>query len=203
MGESIIWGPNGEFQFKYYQAAMMDFDVALGRILEELEANQLLDDTIIIIFGDHHAYYHDLHYRLSGIEPGEVYQVEKLYDTILYMWNPTLNQRFHRDFGTNEISTFTTPYIIVPTLLDLLGIPHKSDWYLNYSIFSEEYLPIFYSHQLKAMMNDDFYTIDLERIVYEANPSTIQERELFLFQAIQLLQRQSNIDELYLNRKPR
>lgn len=189
------------FHFKYYQAAMMDFDVALGRIMEELESLDLLDDTLIVVYGDHHAYYHDLHLRLNGLRTEEAYQVDKLYDTILYMWNPILNQRIRKDYGTHEITTFTSPYIIVPTVLDLLGIPHKSDWYLSYSIFSKHYIPVFYSHQLKALMNDRFYTVDLETIIYEATPSTPIEREHFLFQALQVLQRQSNIDELYLNRK--
>lgn len=196
------------FHFKYYQAAMMDFDVALGRILEELEDNDLLDDTIIVLYGDHHAYYHDLHLRRNGYIGNEeelseyVSHVDKLYDTILYMWNPELNQQVRRDYGTNEITTFTSPYVIVPTLLDLLGVPHKSDWYLNFSVFADEYIPVFYSHQLKALMNHQFYTVNLETIEYEATPATQEEQELFLFQALQILQRQSNIDELYLNRKP-
>ena len=93
--------------------------------------------------------------------------MNKLYDTILYIWNPTLNERYISEHNTNTITTFTSPYIIVPTLLDLLGVEYKSDWYSNLSIFDKNYLPVFYSHQHQAFMDNYLYTIDLEKIIYQ------------------------------------
>ena len=40
----------------YYLAAQIELDKAIGYLLDELEANDKLDDTVIVIFGDHYAY---------------------------------------------------------------------------------------------------------------------------------------------------
>ncbi|ERJ11879.1 LTA synthase family protein [Haloplasma contractile] len=191
----------GEFQFKYYQAAMMDLDVAVGRVVEELENNDLLDDTIIILYSDHHAYYHDLHLRKHGLTSDESYKMDLLYDTNLYMWNPTLNAAVEKDFGTTTMHTFSSPYIVVPTLLDLLGESYDSDWYVSLSYFDEDYLPLFYSHQHNAVMNNVLYTVDCENIIYEAKEVDEQYREDFLRDSMKLLQRQSNISEMYVEKE--
>lgn len=41
---------------KYYHAAQWEFDLAIGYLLDTLEENNRLDDTVIAIFGDHYAY---------------------------------------------------------------------------------------------------------------------------------------------------
>lgn len=40
----------------WYLAANIELDNALGLLLDELEDNNLMDDTVIMIFGDHYAY---------------------------------------------------------------------------------------------------------------------------------------------------
>jgi lipoteichoic acid synthase len=193
----LLEDETGAFQFKYYQAAMMDFDRALGRLLEDLENKELLDSTLLVLYSDHHVYYHDLHLRLNGVEVNESYKMDLLYDTILYMWNPVLNEAYENDHGTTTIETFTSPYIIVPTVLDLLGIPHNSNTYLSLSVFNEEYLPLFYSHQHKAIMDNIYYTRDVESILYQAIEEDEEAQAAFLLNCLKLLQRQSKLDELY------
>lgn len=184
----------GEFQFKYYQAAMMDLDVAVKKILDALTEKDLLDDTIIILYGDHQAYYHDLHLRKSNLTATESYRVDLLYDTILYMWNPTLNEVFQ---DNRVITTFTSPYIIVPTLLDLLGEEYDANWYLSLSVFDNDYLPILYSHQQNALMNHRLYSIDGETLIYKAEDVTEAEIETFLKYCLTILERQNEINKLY------
>lgn len=40
----------------WYLAANIELDLAIGHLLDELEANNKMEDTVIIIFGDHYAY---------------------------------------------------------------------------------------------------------------------------------------------------
>lgn len=54
--------------FYYYAACVMEFDRALGVIMEELETRGLKDNTIIAIFGDHNTYYSSLSNYVKGIE---------------------------------------------------------------------------------------------------------------------------------------
>lgn len=184
----------GEFQFKYYQAAMMDLDVAVQKIIDALTEKSLLEDTIIILYGDHQAYYHDLHLRLHDLTTQQSYRVDLLYDTILYMWNPILNETFK---DNRIITTFTSPYIIVPTLLDLLGEEYDANWYMSLSVFDKDYVPIFYSHQQNALMTNRLYSIDGETIIYQADDVTEQEIETFLQNSLIILERQNKINKLY------
>ncbi len=193
----------GEFQFEYYQATMMDLDIAVGKIIDELIIKDLLDDTILILYSDHHVYYHDLHLRLNDVKDNEVYKMDLLYDTILYFWNPTLNEVYEENQGTTTINTFTSPYIIVPTLLDLLGADYDSNWYLNYSVFSENYLPVFYSHQLGpgALFNNVLYTEDCITIHYHVKDKKQEYIEQFLKNCLKLLKRQNRINKLYISKE--
>jgi len=184
----------GEFQFKYYQAAMMDLDVAVQKIIDALTEKSLLEDTIIILYGDHQAYYHDLHLRLHDLTTQQSYRVDLLYDTILYMWNPILNETFK---DNRIITTFTSPYIIVPTLLDLLGEEYDANWYMSLSVFDKDYVPIFYSHQQNALMTNRLYSIDGETLIYQADDVTEQEIETFLQNSLIILERQNKINKLY------
>ena len=54
--------------FYYYAACVMEFDRALGVIMNELETRGLKDNTIICLFGDHNTYYSSLSNYVKDID---------------------------------------------------------------------------------------------------------------------------------------
>ncbi len=52
----IDQGINLPEEIFWYLAANMELDLAIGYLMDELEAANKLDDTVIMIFGDHYAY---------------------------------------------------------------------------------------------------------------------------------------------------
>ena len=54
--------------FYYYCACVMEFDRALGLIMEELETRELIDNTIVCLFGDHNTYYSSLSNYVKDID---------------------------------------------------------------------------------------------------------------------------------------
>lgn len=54
--------------FYYYAACVMEFDRALGVIMDELETRGLADNTIICMFGDHNTYYSSLSNYVKDID---------------------------------------------------------------------------------------------------------------------------------------
>ncbi|MBQ3502446.1 MAG: sulfatase-like hydrolase/transferase, partial [Clostridia bacterium] len=54
--------------FYYYIACVMEFDRALGAVMDKLEENGLKDNTIICVFGDHNTYYSSLSNYVKGID---------------------------------------------------------------------------------------------------------------------------------------
>ena len=60
-----------------YVATVMDFDKAVGIMMDKLEANGQLDNTTIIMCADHNAYYNNLSCDVKGVEyyNSETYRV--------------------------------------------------------------------------------------------------------------------------------
>ena len=54
--------------FYYYSACVMEFDRALGLVMQELEDRGLEDNTIVCLFGDHNTYYSSLSNYVKGID---------------------------------------------------------------------------------------------------------------------------------------
>ncbi|MBP5445025.1 MAG: LTA synthase family protein [Acholeplasmatales bacterium] len=178
---------------EYYECAVMDFDVALGKLLDALEEKDLLDDTLIVIYGDHEAYYHDIY--LKSAHTSDKTRVDELYETTLIMYNKDLTDYYLTKNIANYYNTFTSPYVVAPTILDLLGVTFNKENYVNYSAFDNRYLPIFYSTQQKAFMNDNFYSYDGSKIEY-AKDSSISS-ESFKRNAALTLNRLGVVDSLY------
>lgn len=153
-----------EDYLKYYECAVMDLDKALGKLIMYLENRDLLDDTLIVIYGDHEVYYHDIYLKMA--DTTDISQVDKLYSTTMIMYNKTLNEKFYNDNGTHYCTKFSSPFIVCPTILDLLGVKFDKSCYANYSIFDDRYLEVFYSYQQKAFMDNNFYSEDLETFRY-------------------------------------
>lgn len=151
-------------RIRHYQAAVMDFDVALGRVLQELEDANVLDNTIVVLFGDHNVYYHDLHLVLHDADASEYYNMD-LYEAFLGIYNPILTETYLETHESNEIIKFVSPYNIVPTLFDLLGLVYNQNIMLGETVFSDQD-EIFYSHKLTGFFNNKLYSDDGYDIVY-------------------------------------
>ncbi|MDO9630044.1 MAG: sulfatase-like hydrolase/transferase [Acholeplasmataceae bacterium] len=110
-------------------AAQMNFDEGLGTLLDDLEAKNLLDDTLIILFSDHKNYSSfPITYEYSNpLTRDNPYDMEKV-PFIIYS----------QKLGASENHTLTSHYDITPTVMDLLGISYYQDFYYGQSIFLDE-----------------------------------------------------------------
>ncbi len=151
-------------RIRHYQAAVMDFDVALGRLLEELELKNLLDNTIIVLYGDHNVYYHELSLVLNNSSSSEYYNTD-MYETFLAIYNPVLTEKYLETNDSNQIEKFVSPYNIVPTLFDLLGLTYNQNIMMANSVFTDT-REAFYSHKLTAFFDDKLYSNDGFEIMF-------------------------------------
>lgn len=165
-------------RIRHYQAAVMDFDVALGRLLEELEKSNVLDNTILVLFGDHNVYYHDLHLRLNNADGTQFYRTE-MYEAFMAFYNPTLVSVYKEMYGTNVIEKFSSPYNIVPTLFDLLGMTYNQKMMLGESIFSD-HNEVFYSNKLTGFFDNYLYSNDGYEVHYYNGTVSYDYIEAFL-----------------------
>lgn len=181
-------------QIEYIQCAMMDFDVALGKIINRLKETNLYDNTVIVLYGDHESYYKSdnadkmLMSYVCNIEDSDIYLPER-YSTINMICNPTLKKAYAENNGINEneivsYTDITSPYVIVPTLLDILGIDYITDRYMGVSIFRTQtkYDNLFYSHETQFYMTSDFVTVSQEEdgIKFKADDISNEDQQLFM-----------------------
>ena len=179
-------------QFAEYQCKMMVFDEALGMLINDLKDKGLYDNTLFVLYGDHECYYsvdidNHLSYYISNTFSNytnddnlEYYASE--YETFMTISNPNLIESiksnidlldgFNINGGRVEYNYFSSPYVIVPTILDILGIRYNSNYYVGNSIFqhNDKYSNIFYSHELNLTFSNDLLT-DGEKILWNNNQS--------------------------------
>lgn len=114
---------------KAYYATQIELDKALEYLLNKLEENKLLEDTLIVICPDHYPY---------GLNYGQINEVSKinrndkfeLYHTSLIMYNPLIE--------TIEIEKTISGLDILPTIYNLFGINYDSRLFMGKDIFSKE-----------------------------------------------------------------
>lgn len=104
-------------------------DYAFGELLKKLKSDNMMDNTVIALYGDHDA----------GIPFSEVKKVLSDWDSskseILYDKVPFIVHVEGK--GGSIISTNSGHLDITPTLLDLLDINHNNNVFMGESIFSK------------------------------------------------------------------
>lgn len=195
--------PDGDAQcIDTYMMEAMDFDKGLGILIDRFKEADEFENTLFILYGDHELYYNGvkgdpLNIKLGGHEEGGFLHCD-MYSTVLCFYNPRLNWQYGESFGGNEIRQFTSPYVIAPTILDLLGTKYNANLYFGDSIFSpqfEENVQIFFSLEFSAFFNDEFWTFDgLETAVSFGEDEDDSE---FLFHTWKLMEKQARLDLLY------
>ena len=106
------------YQVKYYLAANIDFDLAMNKLVTKLEEANKLDDTVIVISSDHSPYY------LSNKEVNSVSNIDRdnKFDRnrgSLIIYNKGLKEH-------KEINKYAMNIDVLPTVLNMLGIPYDS-----------------------------------------------------------------------------
>lgn len=158
--------------FIYYKAMAMDLDKSIGMLIDYLNDKNLLNDTMLVLYGDHNVYYDDISYLIYDAVGGEYYK-PYIFKTPLIIYNKELvdlykeNNNVNTEYGVN-ITKFASTYNIVPTLLDLLGKKYNSNLYLGTSLFDDNNYDtqnVFFSLQ-GGIFNDLIYTINGNDLVY-------------------------------------
>jgi hypothetical protein len=103
-------------------------DMQLERIYNHLKDNQLLDDTILVVAGDHGEAFgqHAHNYTHSRASYNENYRTPAL------LYNPRL-------FPPRVFTAPTSHVDILPTLLDALGVAHDDRWLQGESLYQDRF----------------------------------------------------------------
>lgn len=110
-----------------YINAVHHLDMQFGRIFEYMEKNQLLDNTIVILIGDHGEEFME-----NGYWGHNATFADPQVRTPLVIYKPGMKP-FVEDHMTSHMD-------VIPTLMPLLGVKNpSSDYAIGYNLFSGEH----------------------------------------------------------------
>jgi phosphoglycerol transferase MdoB-like AlkP superfamily enzyme len=184
---------NDEY-LKTYMAALMDFDKAVGSMMDYLEETNRLDDTTIVMFSDHNTYYNSLSYYAKDIE--EKYNSE-LYHIPMMIYDRKLTEKYVSETGSNKIEKFTTTSDIVPTILDVFGLDGWKNLYFGNSVFIPDKESIVFSRNYGIFISDKFVGYSLNALKYKDESTTKEELKDFEERALIHLKKLEFTDKIY------
>lgn len=184
---------NDEY-LKTYMAALMDYDKAVGEMMNYLSDTNQLDDTTIIMFSDHNTYYNSLSYYAKDIE--EKYNSE-LYHIPMIIYDKKLTSKYVSENGNNKIEKFTTTSDIVPTVLDIFGLDGWKNLYFGNSIFIPDKESIVFSRNYGIFISDKLVGYSLKSLKYKSDDLTKKELKDFEDRALVHLKKLEYVDKIY------
>lgn len=129
---SITEGTNYPMDLRRYMSKLKTLDNALGILLERLENEGILDDTVIVLFGDHYPY---------GLSNDTINQVLD-YDLNDYERERTPLVIYNSEIAHAEIDKYTSYVNLTPTIANLFNLDYDPRLYMGSDVLSDEYLNV-------------------------------------------------------------
>ncbi len=121
---------NYDIKLKRYMSKLKVLDDGIGVLLDGLEEQGKLQDTVIILYGDHYPY----GLSTTVLQDALPYSLEERYEAErvpFVIWSNDIE-------GTN-IEAYTSYVNITPTIANLFNLNHDSRYYVGYDLFSKDY----------------------------------------------------------------
>lgn len=133
-------------------------DEFLRLLLERLEEDKKLDDTVLVLFTDHYSYgYEDQEY---------VKEQKKIKDTNLLQNVPFVI--WSKDIKHKEIDTIMDTADILPTVANLFGLNYDLNNYMGDDVFSENHENFVYFPD-GSWYDGKVYSNDVDKLTIEKN----------------------------------
>lgn len=112
---------------KAYLATQIELDRSLKLLIDKLEENNILEDTVIVLLADHYPYGLTLDEmnELSSYERDGLFEINH---NSLIIWNENLN--------TIRVGKVGMPTDVIPTVYNLFGIDYDSRLYVGNDLLS-------------------------------------------------------------------
>ena len=113
---------------KAYIATQIEFDKSMELLMQKLESDGILDDTVIVISADHYPY---------GLDNKDIasyadWMQDENFD--LYKNNLVI---YNSELETTSVDRYTSSLDLLPTLLNLFGVQYDSRLLIGNDIFSD------------------------------------------------------------------
>jgi phosphoglycerol transferase MdoB-like AlkP superfamily enzyme len=126
--KSLVSNMNASDSIKAYMAANIEFDKSMELLLQKLEEDGKINDTVIVIAADHYPY--GLTYEeIKAYDPTVQNKTFDLYKNQLIIYNPELKE--------THITKNIYSIDVLPTILNMFGISYDSRLLIGKDIMSD------------------------------------------------------------------
>ena len=154
---------------KRYLSKLYEFDLAIGRLLEGLEEQGKLENTVIVLYSDHYPY----GLTTSTLNKYFDYDVTKQLEvdrTPFIIYNSTITPQIYKEY---------TSYVnITPTLANLFDLDYDPRLYSGVDLLSDTYDGRVYFADGSWKDSKAFYSASQGKITYENNNDTYTAEEI-------------------------
>jgi len=154
---------------KRYLSKLTVVDQALQKLLEKLEADGELDNTVIAIFGDHYPYAisQDTLQKMLDYDVTDTIDIDK---TPFAIYTPSIEPKVFEDY---------TSYInILPTLVNLFALDYDPRLYMGEDLLSEDYESIVIFPNGTWKNEIAYYNANNNKITYFDEEITYTDEEI-------------------------
>lgn len=152
---------------KRYLSKLTELDLALQSLLEKLEEDGILDDTVIVLFGDHYPY---------AIDTKSISQLLDITDSVDIDKTPFV---IYNSKETPKVFEDYTSYInILPTLANLFDLDYDARLYMGEDLLGDNYesLVIFPNGSWKNEIA--YYNANNNKITYANKEITYTDEQI-------------------------
>lgn len=139
---SLFENTNYSTSLKRYMSKLKELDLALARLLELLEEKGVLEDTVIVMYGDHYPY----GLNTSDINTALDYNVEEKNNV-----DKTPFVIYNSELEGKSFSQYTSYMNILPTVANLFNLNYDPRLYVGEDILSPNYIN---SHKNRVILAD-------------------------------------------------
>ena len=149
-----------DIKLKRYMSKLKVLDLGLGVLLDGLESQGKLDDTVIVLYGDHYPY------GLSNniLKPALNYSIDEKYElerVPFVIWS--------NDTEGTIFNQYTSYINILPTIANLFNLEYDSRYYVGDDLFSNTYQSITVFADASWKNEIGFYDASTSNITYYSN----------------------------------
>lgn len=127
---SLFANTNYDITLKRYMSKLKVLDDAIGRLIELLKEKDILDDTVIVLYGDHYPYgiKNNVLNQYFTYDVNEGYEVDR---TPFIIYNSEITPTTYKEY--------TSFMNIVPTMANLFNLDYDPRLYAGHDVLSEDY----------------------------------------------------------------
>jgi phosphoglycerol transferase MdoB-like AlkP superfamily enzyme len=155
---NAYYGDSISLDLKYYIASQIELDILIGNLMDDLQATNQLDDTVIILMNDHYPYTLDQSTYESAKGVNDVHEKQK---GTLIIWS--------KDTPHQEINRLTSSFDVLPTIASLFNLDMNYTDYVGIDMFDETKKPYVYFKDYFVYDGESYIDIFNPKDAYEAH----------------------------------